>query len=228
VSHRLPACFFVTVVYNCWALRRAEIIIDLESGKVQKSEKYNNPKNITNTTKNIQELDFSNAKKLHFPITSEDVKKLEFGDIVLLSGKIYTGRDTLHHAVVEEKLELPIDISGSAIYHCGPIMKQNENGEWYAYSAGPTTSIREEPYQADFIEKTGIKAVIGKGNMGDKTLAALRKNNAVYLHAIGGAATIYAKSITKVSSVHFLEKFGMPEAMWELEIADFPVRVSMI
>ncbi len=233
-SHRLPASFFVTVVYNCWALRRAEIILNLESGKVQKSEKYNNPKNniinnlAKNRTENNTKLDFSNAKKLKFPITSEDVKKLEFGDIVLLSGKIYTGRDTLHHAVVEKGLELPIDISGSAIYHCGPIMKQHENGEWYAYSAGPTTSIREEPYQTDFIEKTGIKAVIGKGNMGEKTLAGLRKNNAVYLHAIGGAATIYAKSITKVHDVHFLEEFGMPEALWELEIKDFPVRVSMI
>jgi len=224
-SHRIPASFFVTVSYNCWALRRAEIILNLESGNVQKSEKYDTP----NTTDISQkELDFSGAKKCTFPLTSEDVKKLKFGDIVLLSGTIYTGRDSLHYAVVKENLELPINISGSAVYHCGPIMKQNENGEWTAISAGPTTSIREEPYQADFIEKTGIKAVIGKGNMGEKTLAALRKNNAVYLHAIGGAATIYAKSITKVSSVHFLEKFGMPEAMWELEINDFPVRVSMI
>ncbi len=226
-SHRLPASFFVTVVYNCWALRRAEIIINLESGKVQKSEKYNNPEN-KNITNEMKDLDFSQAKKLNFPITSEDVKKLEMGDIILLSGKIYTGRDTLHHAVVEEALELPIDISGSAIYHCGPIMKQNKNGEWYAHSAGPTTSIREDPYQTDFIEKTGVKAVIGKGNMGDKTLAGLRKNNAVYLHAIGGAATIYAKSITKVHDVHFLEEFGMPEALWEIEIQDFPVRVTMI
>ncbi len=226
-SHRLPASFFVTVIYNCWALRRGEIIINIQSGEVQKSNKYQRDKENTNnnTTNNI---DFSNAKKLHFPITSEDVKKLKFGDIVLLSGKIYTGRDVLHHAVVEENLELPINISGSAIYHCGPIMKQNENGEWYAHSAGPTTSIREEPYQTAFIEKTGIKAVIGKGNMGDKTLAGLRKNNAVYLHAIGGAATIYAKSITKVHNVHFLEEFGMPEALWEIEVSDFPVRVTMM
>ncbi len=227
-SHRLPASFFVTVVYNCWALRRAEIILNLESGTVQNSEKYKNPEKKKQKEITTQNIDFSNAKKLHFPLTNEDIKKLHFGDIVLLSGKMYTGRDTLHHAVVEEHLELPIDIAGSAIYHCGPIMKQNENGEWYAYSAGPTTSIREEPYQTAFIEKTGIKAVIGKGNMGEKTLAGLRKNNAVYLHAIGGAATIYAKSITKVHTVHFLEEFGMPEALWEIEVLDFPVRVTMI
>ncbi len=233
-SHRLPASFFVTVVYNCWALRRAEITLNLESGNVQKSEKYINKnsdkqsESESESESETKEVDFSNAKKLTFPITSEDVQTLEFGDIVLLSGKIYTGRDTLHHAVVEENLELPVDISGSAIYHCGPIMKQNEKGEWYAYSAGPTTSIREEPYQTAFIEKTGIKAVIGKGNMGEKTLAGLQKNNAVYLHAIGGAATIYAKSITKVHDVHFLEEFGMPEALWEIEIKDFPVRVTMI
>jgi fumarate hydratase class I len=119
----------------------------------------------------------------------------------------------------------PVDMRGSILYHCGPVMLQQGEG-WVVKAAGPTTSSREEPYQATIIEKYGVRAVIGKGGMGKKTLAALEKSGAVYLNAIGGAAQFYARAITKVDDVSWLE-FGTPEAMWHLEVEDFPAIVTM-
>lgn len=232
-SHRLPASFFVTVSYNCWALRRGEIVLDLVSGKEIESatdlfhSSPLHPGGQAPEGEGTMEGSLENAKKISLPLNNSDIDSLKTGDTVLLSGVLYTGRDRLHHSVVEEGVLLPEDIAGSAIYHCGPIMKKNEEEEWQCVSAGPTTSIREEPYQAEFIEKTGVKAVIGKGNMGEKTLEALRKHKAVYLHAIGGAAAVYAECVEKVEDVFFLEEFGMPESLWKLRVKDFPVVVTM-
>jgi fumarate hydratase class I len=136
---------------------------------------------------------------------------------------MHTGRDALHHHLMTH--ESPVSLDGAALYHCGPVALK-QNGAWMMNAAGPTTSIREEPYQADVIRKFGIRMVIGKGGMGSKTLAALKECGAVYLNAIGGAAQYYAKCVTSVDGVDFLE-FGVPEAMWHLTVKDFAAIVTM-
>jgi fumarate hydratase class I len=145
------------------------------------------------------------------------------GDVVLLSGTMYTGRDSLHAHLIDH--DSPVDLKGQVIYHCGPVILRSGDG-WTMKAAGPTTSSREEPYQADIIKKFGIRAVVGKGGMGAKTSAALKQYGAVYLNAIGGAAQFYARCVEKVEGVYFSE-FGVPEAMWELRIKDFPAIVTM-
>ena len=127
------------------------------------------------------------------------MRALRVGDVVLISGEVFTGRDAVHAHLM--KNAPPVDLRGAVLYHCGPVMlKQGE--EWMVKAAGPTTSSREEPYQATVIEKYGVRAVIGKGGMGAKTLAALQKSGAVYLNAIGGAAQFYARTVEKVLGVH--------------------------
>ncbi|HML17789.1 MAG TPA: FumA C-terminus/TtdB family hydratase beta subunit, partial [Bryobacteraceae bacterium] len=140
-----------------------------------------------------------------------------------INGEMFTGRDNVHAYLM--KNPPPVDLHGSALYHCGPVMLQ-EGGRWRVKAAGPTTSSREEPYQADIIRNYGVRAVIGKGGMGSKTLAALREHGAVYLNAIGGAAQYYARSVEKVLGVHWIE-FGIPEAMWHLAVHDFVAIVTM-
>ena len=165
--------------------------------------------------------------RLEQPFTEEKVRALKVGDEVLISGKIFTGRDAVHK-YLHEGGELPpgLDVSNGIIYHCGPVVMK-EGDSWKVTAAGPTTSIREEPYQADIIRKYAIRGVIGKGGMADKTLAACKEHGCVYLHAIGGAAQVLAENIKKVQNVHFLEKFGSPEAIWELDVEDFPAVVTM-
>ncbi len=160
---------------------------------------------------------------LRTPLTEEQVRSLKVGDVVLLSGRAYTGRDAVHHHLMSH--EPPVDLRGGVIYHCGPVVAKDGDG-WRVTAAGPTTSIREEPYQADIIKRYGVRAVIGKGGMGAKTLAGLKEAGAVYLNAIGGAAQFYARAITKVHGVSLME-FGTPEAMWHLELEDFPAIVTM-
>src|SRR5207244_2129005 len=121
----------------------------------------------------------------------------------------------------------PVDMTGAALYHCGPVMLRDDDGRWHVKAAGPTTSIREEPYQADLLRKFKMRAVIGKGGMGKRTLDALQEVGAVYLNAIGGAAQFYSRSITGVDGVDFLEEFGIPEAMWRLRVEDFIAVVTM-
>ena len=129
------------------------------------------------------------------------------GDVVLINGEMFTGRDNVHAYLM--KNPPPVDLHGAVLYHCGPVMLK-EGEQWKVKAAGPTTSIREEPYQADVIRRYGVRAVIGKGGMGAKTLAALKEFGAVYLNAIGGAAQYYARTIEKVLGVHLLE-FGIPK-----------------
>jgi fumarate hydratase class I len=162
------------------------------------------------------------------PITEESVRALKVGDEVQINGVIFTGRDAVHK-YLHEGGELPpgVDLKGGIIYHCGPVMMKQEDGSWKCTAAGPTTSIREEPYQAQIIGHFGIRGVIGKGGMGDRTLAGCKEHGCVYLHAIGGAAQVLAECVTRVRGVYFLEKFGSPEAIWELEVQNFPAVVTM-
>src|SRR5277367_1080601 len=157
------------------------------------------------------------------PLSEEQMRSLRVGDVVLISGDVFTGRDAVHAHLM--KNAPPVDLRGSVLYHCGPVMlKQGDN--WVVKAAGPTTSSREEPYQATIIEKYGVRAVIGKGGMGKKTLAALEKSGAVYLNAIGGAAQVYARTVEQVLGVHLME-FGIPEAMWHLRVNKFAAVVTM-
>jgi tartrate/fumarate subfamily iron-sulfur-dependent hydro-lyase beta chain len=169
--------------------------------------------------------------KLTTPISEDSVRSLKAGDEVLISGILYTGRDAVHkHLAGGGELHPDVDLSGGILYHCGPVVveKGGANGErtFTVTAAGPTTSIREEPYQADIIARFGVRGVIGKGGMGLKTLAACKESGAVYLHAVGGAAQVYADCIKGVEGV-YLEEFGSPEAVWVLRVEDFPAIVTM-
>jgi fumarate hydratase class I len=166
--------------------------------------------------------------ELTTPISEEQIRALKVGESVAISGVVYTGRDAVHK-YLHEGGELPegVNLEGSIIYHCGPVVVKDDAGDWQVTAAGPTTSIREEPYQADIMKKFGVRGVIGKGGMGPKTLAGCAENGNVYLHAIGGAAQVLAEHITQVRNVYFLEEFGSPEAIWELKVDKFPVVVTM-
>jgi fumarate hydratase class I len=163
------------------------------------------------------------AITLNTPLTEQDVRRLKAGDVVLLNGTVFTGRDAVHKHL-HHGGDLSV-IKGGVIYHCGPVVME-ENGTYRVVAAGPTTSIREEPYQADVIKRFGIKAVIGKGGMGAKTLQACQEHGCVYLHAIGGAAQIYAQCVESVPNV-YLKQFGSPEAVWEMRVKHFPAVVTM-
>ena len=165
---------------------------------------------------------------LSCPLSEEAIRELKVGDQVLISGTVFTGRDAVHK-YLHDGGELPgeVNLDGGILYHCGPVVLRGVNGEWKVTAAGPTTSIREEPYQGDIMRRFGIRGVIGKGGMADKTLAACKEHGAVYLHAIGGAAQVLAECITKVRGVHMLEEFGSPEAIWEFEMKAFPAVVTM-
>ena len=166
--------------------------------------------------------------KLSFPFTEEKIRALKVGDEVLISGILFTGRDAVHKYLHEGgKLPLGVSLRDGILYHCGPVVMKQPDGSWKCTAAGPTTSIREEPYQWQVIRDCGLRGVIGKGGMGDKTLDACRQFGCVYLHAVGGAAQVLADCIKKVRSVHMMEKFGAPEAIWEFEVADFPAVVTM-
>lgn len=166
--------------------------------------------------------------KLKTPISEEDIRKLHIGDTVLLSGVIATARDEAHKLMIEEKPDFIRDtLKESVIYHCGPVVKKDDAGAWHFVSAGPTTSAREEPYQADVIGEYNVRGVIGKGGMGPKTAEGLKKYGAVYFHAVGGAGTLIANAVKKVLTVHKLEEFGTPEAFWVIEVEDFPLVVTM-
>ena len=168
--------------------------------------------------------------RLTTPLTEEAVRALKAGDDVLISGTMYTGRDAVHKYLAGGgAVPDGVDLNGAVIYHCGPVVIERGEGDDRSFTvkaAGPTTSIREEPYQAGLIGKYGLRGVIGKGGMGAKTLEACSEHGAVYLHAIGGAAQVYAECIERVDDV-YLEEFGSPEAIWVLHVRDFPAIVTM-
>jgi fumarate hydratase class I len=248
--NRLPASFFVSVAYDCWAFRRLGVLIDAESGAI-KQWLYRDPKRPVERLVSGVGFQVSGREiRLEPPLNEEKVRALKVGDVVLINGPMITGRDAAHHYLMHHAA--PCDLNGAILYHCGPVMMKDvapagaaailhrqaevpattesgatETFRWRTTAAGPTTSIREEPYEADVIKRFGVRAIMGKGGMGKKTLVALKEHGAVYLHAIGGAAQFYARCLPKVHSVYLLEELGIPEAMWVFEAKDFPAIVTM-
>jgi fumarate hydratase class I len=180
-------------------------------------------------------------KQITTPISDDAIRDLKVGDAVALSGMMITGRDTVHKWMIETFIkktrapqgddlqvyeELKKILNGSLIYHCGPVVSGLDTKNYKFVAAGPTTSIREEPYQADVMKHFNLKGVIGKGGMGAKTLKGCADTPAVYFHAIGGAASYIAQTVVKVHGVFKME-FGVPEAIWVIEVKDFPVVVTM-
>jgi fumarate hydratase class I len=180
-------------------------------------------------------------REINIPISDETIRELKVGEPVLINGVMVTGRDAAHKWMIETFIkktrqpqgddlqayeELKKLLNGAVIYHCGPVVAGLETKEYRFVAAGPTTSIREEPYQADVMKHFNIKGVIGKGGMGPKTLQGCQDTPAVYFHAIGGAASFIAQSVKKVLGVYKLE-FGVPEALWVISVQDFPVVVTM-
>lgn len=223
VMHRIPASFFVSVAYNCWAYRRLGVTVDPTTGVINEWM-YQDGDLIDFKDANENSSITNQIVTLEAPITEEQVRQLKVGDVVQINGRMYTGRDAIHKYLTDH--EAPVDLNGQVIYHCGPVMLKDEKGNWHVKAAGPTTSIREEPYQGDIMKKFGIRAVIGKGGMGPKTLEALKEHGGVYLNAIGGAAQYYADCIKSVEGVDLME-FGIPEAMWHLETEGFTAVVTM-
>jgi fumarate hydratase class I len=222
-ANRLPASFFVSVAYDCWAFRRLGVRLDAKSGAIT-SWLYRDPSRPVERMTAGEGFPLTGREiVLEGPLTEEAVRALRVGDVVLVRGEMLTGRDAVHAHLM--KNSPPVDLNGAVLYHCGPVML-NEDGKWTVKAAGPTTSIREEPYQADVIRRYGVRAVIGKGGMGPKTSAALEECGAVYLNAIGGAAQYYARTVREVVGVHLLD-FGIPEAMWHLRVEGFPAIVTM-
>ncbi len=179
--------------------------------------------------------------QVSIPISDETIRSLKVGDPVLLSGIMVTGRDAAHKWMVEsfiKRSQVPQDedqqiyqeikplLDGGVIYHCGPVVSGLESRQYKFVAAGPTTSTREEPYQGDVMRHFNVKGVIGKGGMGEKTLAACQEVPGVYFHAVGGAASLIAQSVVAVITVYKYE-FGVPEAMWVIRVKDFPVVVTM-
>lgn len=183
---------------------------------------------------------------LTIPISEEVIRALHIGDTVNLSGVIVTGRDAAHKYMVETLIrteavpedekpvykELKRLLKESVIYHCGPVVRQRDDGadqggRWEFVAAGPTTSIREEGYEPDVIAHFGLRGVIGKGGMGPKTLRACREHGAAYFHAVGGAASLIADTVEEVVAVHKKEVFGVPEAFWVIQVANLPLVVTM-
>ena len=226
--NRLPASFFVSIAYDCWAFRRLGITLDARTGAIT-SWLYRDADAPSTPMLKPEEVAAGfpltgREIRLRAPITEAQVRALKVGDIVLVSGRMFTGRDAVHAYLM--KNEPPVDLRGSALYHCGPVVVKEADGNWRVTAAGPTTSIREEPYQAEILKRYGVRVVIGKGGMGAKTLAGLQESGAVYLNGIGGAAQFYARCIERVTGVSLMQ-FGTPEAMWHLEVRDFPAIVTM-
>jgi fumarate hydratase subunit beta len=180
-------------------------------------------------------------KELTIPISPESIRDLHVGDTVALTGMMATGRDAVHKWIYDTFIHKTREPQGddlevyqalqsifkeSVIYHCGPVVSKLENGKYKFVAAGPTTSIREEPYQGEVMSHFDMRGVIGKGGMGAQTLKACQEIPAVYFHAIGGAATLIAESVEEVTAVYKLE-FGVPEAIWVLKVKEFPVVVTM-
>ena len=217
--NRLPASFFVSVAYDCWAFRRLGVVLDGRTGAIKRVA----------LSRSRRTRSMAMADQAGFPAHGPRGRAADAADRGAgpraegrrrradVRARVYTGRDAVHHHLM--KHEPPVDLRGAVLYHCGPVVAKEGDG-WRVTAAGPTTSIREEPYQADVIRRYGVRAVIGKGGMGAKTLAALKEHGAVYLNAIGGAAQFYARTIERVDGVSLLE-FGTPEAMWHLTSRTF-------
>jgi len=167
-------------------------------------------------------------KRISTPISEAVIRELRVGDEILLSGRVVLSRDSGHKFMVEKRPEwLKPLLDEAVIYHCGPVVAHHDDGSWSFVASGPTTSIREEPYQATVLEAYNVRGVIGKGGMGKKTSEGLAKVGACYFHATGGAGALLAERVKRVVDVKMLEEFGSPEAFWVVEVEDFPLVVTM-
>ena len=173
--------------------------------------------------------------RLHYPFDERSVRALKAGDAVSITGRLYTGRDKFHKFFADGGA-LPVDFTDGALYHCGPVCVRGERvrgervrGEevWKVVAAGPTTSVRENPYEPAFIAASGVRLVIGKGGMDAATLAAMKKHGCVYVQAVGGAGALYAAAVKKVAGVSLLKEFGAAEAVWHFDVVDFRGVVAM-
>ncbi|MEI9974284.1 MAG: FumA C-terminus/TtdB family hydratase beta subunit [Ignavibacteriota bacterium] len=222
-ANRLPASFFVSVAYDCWAFRRLGVRLDASTGAITKWL-YRDPSRTVEKMAKSEGFALTGREVvLTPPLTEAQMRALKVGDVVLITGEMFTGRDNVHAYLM--KNPPPVDLNGAVLYHCGPVMLK-EGEKWTVKAAGPTTSMREEPYQADVIKRFGVRVVIGKGGMGPKTSAALKEFGAVYLNGIGGAAQFYARTVQEVLDVNLIE-FGIPEAMWHLRVKGFAAIVTM-
>ena len=169
-------------------------------------------------------------KTLSYPFSEKSIRALKAGEAVSITGRIYTGRDKFHKFFADGG-KLPVDFRDGALYQCGPVIIREEGRgkreEWCVVAAGPTTSVRENPYEPDFIAKTGVRIIIGKGGMDARTLAAMKKHGCVYVQAVGGGGAIYADAVKKVAGVSMLKEFGAAEAVWHLDVVDFRGVVAM-
>ena len=162
------------------------------------------------------------------PVSEAAIRALKLGDEVTITGTLFTGRDAVHKYLHDGGALPPgVDLKGGILYHCGPVVIKDEAGNWKCVAAGPTTSIREEPYQGQVIRDLGLRGVIGKGGMGDRTMSACKEYGCVYLHAVGGAAQVLAECIKSVPNVYMMEEFGAPEAIWQFEVVGFPAIVTI-
>ena len=165
-------------------------------------------------------------KTLRYPFDEKAIRALKAGEAVSITGRIYTGRDKFHKWFAEGRA-IPVDFRDGAIYHCGPVVVKDPSGGWRVVAAGPTTSVRENPYEPGFIAETGVRIVIGKGGMDGRTLEAMREHGCVYVQAVGGAAAISAASVRRIAGVSLLEEFGAAEAVWHFDVEDFRGVVAM-
>ena len=171
-------------------------------------------------------------KALTYPFSEKSIRSLKAGDAVSITGRIHTGRDKFHKFFADGG-KLPVDFTDGALYHCGPVVVEDSHPSsliphpYRVVAAGPTTSVRENPYEPDFIAKTGVRIIIGKGGMDAKTLAAMKKHGCVYVQAVGGGGAIYADAVKTVAGVSMLKEFGAAEAVWHLDVVDFRGVVAM-
>jgi fumarate hydratase class I len=165
-------------------------------------------------------------KQLDYPFSEAAVRDLRAGEAVRVSGRIFTGRDRLHKHLASGGA-CPVSLRDGALYHCGPVIVPQEGGGWRVVAAGPTTSIREEPYMAEVIARHGVRLVIGKGGMGAATQKACAEHGCAYLQAVGGAAALLAQRVRRVAGVCFLEEFGAAEALWQFDVEGFEAVVGM-
>ena len=179
-------------------------------------------------------------KDLQYPFSEKAIRALKAGEAVSITGRIYTGRDKFHKFFADGG-KLPVDFTDGALYHCGPVVVKEIRDKrleircggkdsetmWCVKAAGPTTSVRENPYEPDFIAKSGVRIIIGKGGMDSKTLAAMKKHGCVYVQAVGGAAALSAAAVKKVAGVSMLEEFGAAEAVWHFDVENFTGIVAM-
>jgi len=166
-------------------------------------------------------------KIINTPISSEDLENLKVGDIVYLNGTLVTCRDVAHRRLIELGRELPVDLNGGAIFHAGPIVREKDDGSYEMVSIGPTTSMRMEKFEREFIDKTGVKLVIGKGGMGEETAAACLEHKAVHAVFPGGCAVVAATKVESIEGAEWKE-LGMPETLWITKVKEFgPLIISI-